>query len=271
MLRLIACIVKPWRIRGLGNGLRHLIPAMQRGCTGSLLWNGEPVMTGPATAEHYRQLSVHLEQEAQQRWLHVAAGAWPAVHENVLAKSWQYKRWGTIQVDLTQTKDALLAATKGSARKALRRAERDGISVRRISSLEELRDYYDFACRCAKRYNKRMYGFEDYQSLWQHIRPRAYFETFVAEHDGEMIAGLSTWGQGDSIGELGSFQSERSFKKKLYGSDLLKWMVFQWGKEKGLRMFDLAGVNPSPEGKDVGIRQFKEKWGGTYYEYLVVG
>ena len=87
MLRLIACIVKPWRMRGLGNGLRHLIPAIQRGCTGSLLWNGEPVMTGPATAEHYRQLSVHLEQEAQQRWLHVAAGAWPAVHENVLAKS----------------------------------------------------------------------------------------------------------------------------------------------------------------------------------------
>ena len=50
----------------------------------------------------------------------------------------------------------------------------------------------------------------------------------------------------------------------------MKWAVLEWGHDQGLRTFDLAGVNPAPEGKEVGIRQFKEKWGGTYREYTFI-
>jgi hypothetical protein len=271
ILRLVACVARPWRIRGLGNSLRHLLPAVLRGRAGSLLWYGEPVILSPAHSEHYRRLALCLDQEARRRWLRVASGAWPVAHEEVLVNGWKRKRWGTILIDLRQTKEELLAAMKSSSRKALRRAARDGITVRRITTLEELQSYYVFACRCAQRYGKRMHGFEDFQSMWEQIRPQAWFETFVAEHGGEMIAGLSVWGQGDSVGELGSFQSERSFSEKLYGPDLLKWAVLEWGHDQGLRTLDLSGVNPMPQGKEVGIRQFKEKWGGTYYEYVTIG
>lgn len=270
-LRLVASILRPWFGRGLGRTLRKWAPALLHGRLGCLLWHGEPVETGDASRVHYQRLALGLEAEARRQWLWVTAGAWPTVHEDVLAAGWGRKRWGTIQLDLTQTQEDLLAAMKSSARKALRRAERDGITVCRVATLDELQDYYAFACRCAGRYGKVMHGFEDFRNMWEVIRPQAIFETFVAEHGGEVIAGLSVWGQGDSIGELGSFQSERSFAEKLYGPDLLKWAALEWGHDQGLKSFDLSGVNPEPEGKEVGIRQFKEKWGGTYYEYTIVG
>ncbi len=271
ILRLLAFICRPPSIRGLANTARHVVPAALRGRIGSLLWYGEPVAVGEAREGHYRDLAASLDREARYRWLRVATGNWPAALEATIPLGWSVRRWGTIQVDLSPAKEDLHAAMKGSARKAVRRAERDGIGVRRVASLEELRRYYAFATRCARRYDKRMHGFEDFRSMWEHIRPKGWFETFVAEHEGEMIAGLSVWGHGDVIGELGSFQSERSFADKLYGPDLIKWKVLQWGHDQGLRQLDLGGVNPAPEGKEVGIRRFKEKWGGVYYEYTAIG
>ncbi len=271
ILRLLALVCRPQSIRGFGNIARHVVPAAWRGRIGSLMWYGEPVVVGEASQEHYRDLALSLDREARRRWLRVSAGNWPTAHEVELTAGWTTRRWGTLQVDLTRSKENLLVAVKSSARKAVRRAEREGIEVRRVASLDQLRSYYSFATRCARRYDKRMHGFEDFQSMWEHIRPNGWFETFVAEHEGEMIAGLSVWGHGDSIGELGSFQSERSFADKLYGPDLIKWEILQWGHDQGLRQLDLGGVNPAPEGKEVGIRQFKEKWGGVYYEYTTIG
>ncbi len=271
ILRLLALVCRWPRIRGLMNTARHSVRALTRGRSGSLIWYGEPVVIGEAGESHYRSLAEALDNEGRRRWLCVTSGNWPAAHEASASRNWRIRRWATIQLDLQRPKEELLAAMKSSARKAVRRAESDHISVRRVACIEELRSYYAFAVTCAKRYDKRMYGFEDFRSMWDGIRPDGWFETFVAEHDGEMIAGLSVWGYGDSIGELGSFQSERSFTEKLFGPDLIKWTAIQWGHDQGLRVLDLGGVNPAPEGKDVGIRQFKEKWGGVYYEYTTIG
>lgn len=269
-LLLAAYIGVPWRIRHLNNRLRCFLSALLRARIGSLFWYGEPVVIGSPSHKHYQKLALSLEAEARHRRLRISSGVWPIPYESLLSKKWTVGRWGTIQIDLTQTKAELLAGAKPSARKALRRAERDGITVRRIATLEDLDTYYIFACRCAKRYKKHMYGFEDFRNMWEQIRPQAYFETFVAEHKNEMIAGLSIWGQGNSIGELGSFQSERSFQEKLYGPDAIKWAVLSWAHDQGLATLDLSGVNPAPKGKEIGIRQFKEKWGGIYYEYTTI-
>ncbi len=269
-LRLLAFSRWPPGIRGLKNSARYLASALRHARLGSLIWHGEPVVVGDAGERHYQSMSEGLGLEARRRWLHVAAGSWPTKYETVLPESWRTRRWGTIQIDLRPPLEELLAATKSSARKAVRRAEKDQISVRRVMNLDDLRRYYIFAADCAQRYDKHMHGFEDFESMWVDLRPDGWFETFVAEHDGDMIAGLSIWGHGDSIGELGSFQSERSFSEKLFGPDLIKWTAIRWGHEQGLRMLDLSGVNPAPEGKEIGIRQFKEKWGGTYHEYTTI-
>lgn len=203
--------------------------------------------------------------------LALGGGVWPLEFASMAPPGWCLRPWATLVVDTASDRDVIEARLKRSARKAIRKAERDGLSVRRIESLRQLQEYYRFAAQCARRYRKRMYGFRDFESMWQDIRPSGVFETFVAEKDGEMLAGLSIWGFASSAGELGSFQSERSYQEKLYGPDLVKWHAICWAHGAGLRRFDLAGVNPSPTSrKEAQIRQFKEKWGGEYIEYLTV-
>jgi len=185
-----------------------------------------------------------------------------------LPTGWRGRPWATSVVDLTPPEEELWAGLKGSGRKAVRRARADGVIVERIDSLDGLRGYYAFVEQCSEGQGRRTLGFRDFETMWRHFRGPAVFETFVARHQGEPVAGLSVWGYGPRIAEIGSFNSERATTERLYGGDLLKWEIMRWGHEAGLETFDLSGFNPAPvDPKERGIRQFKEKWGGQRVDY----
>ena len=186
-----------------------------------------------------------------------------------LPAGWRGRPWATFLVDLTPSEEELWAGLKGSGRKAVRRARSDGVTIERIDSLDGLRDYYAFVERCAEGQGKRTLGFRDFETMWRHFRGPAIFETFAARHHGEPVTGLSVWGYGSRIAEIGSFTSKQSTAERLYGGDLIKWEIMRWGHEAGLEVFDLSGFNPEPaDPKERGIRQFKEKWGGRRAGYV---
>jgi lipid II:glycine glycyltransferase (peptidoglycan interpeptide bridge formation enzyme) len=57
-------------------------------------------------------------------------------------------------------------------------------------------------------------------------------------------------------------------QEKIPAQDLLHWELMLRSRQLGCRAFDLAGISPDPATpKEVGIRRFKEKWGGEYVEY----
>jgi len=236
-------------------------------------WFGQPALIHQdAGDDGYRLLLTEIEELCKStRIPAIAPSELPDSAKASIPVHWESKQWATFVVDLQQDEESLWRNLKKTARKAIRDARESGIVVRQINSLEELRDYYQFVCQRNPRYGKRTYGFTDLETMWRHFRPNAVFETFVAEKGGEPLAGLSVWGYNRLISELGSFQSEKSFLEKLYGSDLIKWEVLRWGSRKGCRAFDLAGVSPEPRTpKEQGIRQFKEKWGGGYRPYWIV-
>jgi len=235
-------------------------------------WFGIPVGAKDIGGDAYRLLALEIERFCRKEGIPtISSSPFPKAAEGFLPDGWKSNNWATLVVNLQQPEDALWRNLKKPAKKAIKSARERGVSVRRIDSLQDLRKYYDFACECATRYGKKMYGFIDMETMWRHFRSNAIYETFVAEKDNELLDGLGIWGFGGMISEHGAFQSERGFKEKLYGGDLIKWEVLQWGSRKGYRMYDLAGVSPNPQtGKERGIRQFKEKWGGEYQLYLQV-
>jgi len=146
-----------------------------------------------------------------------------------------------------------------------------GITVERISTPADLRSYYSFAKCCSRRYGTNDLLFEAFEIPWRCLRPTGIFETFLACYQNAPIAGLSVWGYGDQVMEIGSYQSQEGYQRKLQGPDLIKWEIIKWAKEQGVLEYDLAGVNPiAVTHKDRGIRQFKEKWGGRAMTYLMV-
>jgi hypothetical protein len=271
MLRLVAFSCSLFKIKGARNIAKYLVRSLPSRKLGILLWYGQPVFFKEADKTAYSLLAEAVDQYAGKERLKLVEGEWPLSMGSALPGNWRTKKGASLKVDLTMELEIIFSRFKPAARKAVRKAERDGIAVRRIESVDELENYYHFATECAKRYGKRMIGFRDFETMWRYFRPRCVYETFIAEHKGEMIAGLSVWGYGKTIGELGSFQSERSFQEKLYGPDLIKWHVLQWAHDLKLHSFDLAGIDPDPlEEKAKNIRRFKEKWGGAHYEFLKI-
>lgn len=272
---IVIFVARAARGDGFQGGLRHFAGKIGLRPSSSLIWYGQPVLSEALPVGDERNVLVSLARalDVLRRTLRlrISAGQWPLDQAAALPPDWTMRTWGTFRVDLRSGTGILFEKFKQSARKGIRRAVRDNIVVRRIETLDELREYYVFVEECSERYGKKVHGFDDFGTMWKYLRGYGTFETFVAEHDGKMIAGLSVWGSNGNLCEIGSFQSQDAFERKLFGPDLLKWTIMQWACEQGHVSFDLGGVNPKPvDEKELNIRRFKEKWGGEYSEYLIV-
>ena len=66
-------------------------------------------------------------------------------------------------------------------------------------------------------------------------------------------------------------RSSEDYVKKLYSQDLIKWKIIEWGVQRKMNYYDLAGANPNPTSeKEKGILRYKRKWGGKRYDYNII-
>ena len=181
------------------------------------------------------------------------------------AEGFDARQWATFLVPLDGD---LWERFDRSVRKAVRRTERAGIVVERVSTLEELREYYEQALPSWRSRGARIFSFENYVVMWEVLRPVGAVEFFVARRGGEQLGGLGVWGFNGILTEFGVVRSQRSIEEKLYVGDQIKWEIMKWGLEQEYRLYDLAGISPTPSGeKEEGIERYKKKWGGRRVSY----
>lgn len=166
----------------------------------------------------------------------------------------------TALVDLGPPEDQIFARFKHAARKGIRKCERNGVSVTQCESRDEfIRDF------CLPYFERRDTDFNVNRSLamWD-IDGGAHYRFFVAKDpQGRVLATLGSYSFNGLATEIMSHRTEASFEANLPAQDLLHWHIFRTHKTAGDFWFDLAGYSPQPRTqKEVGIRRFKEKWGG---------
>ena len=180
----------------------------------------------------------------------------------------------TVVVDLTQSLDELRAGLDRSARKCLRKCEEKGVRVRRVGEADALglATYLGAAGSFKEPWSRGPREWVATRLMWQSLGAHDAIEFFLAEQAGEPLAGLGLWHHGGYGHEFAAWTAPRSHAEALPAGDALKWAIIEWGKEHGLRYYDLAGVaaDPAPGSKEEGIRRFKEKWGGAPRPIAVV-
>jgi hypothetical protein len=105
-----------------------------------------------------------------------------------------------------------------------------------------------------------------FESLWfrGHGETHRYFASLDENDQVMAVLGMTVYN--GMAREFNSAMSPQAYAKRLPAQDLLHWEMILSAKALGCTTFNLSGVDPNPEGKAVGIRQFKEKWGGEYKE-----
>ena len=180
--------------------------------------------------------------------------------------------YATVYVDLSPSLEDVLANLNQKGRHAIRRAQRDGVTVEAVPATDEnCERMYELFKETAQGAGFVIRPPEYYQNFYRAYENQATGQLFFAYFEGKLVAGAFAMVQGTkSMYKDGASIRERT----AYGaSHLLQWHVIQWAKSKGSLSHDLAGVPPikdlkNPDHPFYGLARFKTSFNKQATQYV---
>lgn len=179
--------------------------------------------------------------------------------------------FSTVTVDISPPVDEILANLNQKGRHAIRRAERDGVTVKQVDSSDQnCRRFYDLLAATAQgSFAIRSYDY--YRAFWQRYASAGLGQLFFAYVDDQVVAGAFAI----AYGTKSTYKDGASIRERtVYGaSHLLQWHVIKWAKQRGCTVHDLCGSPPSgqinnPQHKHYGIGRFKTSFNKQVTDYV---
>jgi len=177
----------------------------------------------------------------------------------------------TITIDLSPNLGTIMANFDQKGRHAIRRAERDGVTVELVESTNEnCQVMYDMWSATAQgRFGIRSH--EYYRTFWQRFSKSGHGQMFFAYFNNQVVASAYA----TIYGRKSTYKDGASVRERTtYGaSHLLQWYIIQWAKSKGSKLHDLCGSPPSdqinnPDHKHHGIGLFKTSFSKNIVDYI---
>jgi serine/alanine adding enzyme len=159
----------------------------------------------------------------------------------------------TIFIDLRLGEEAVLASFSQSARRNIRRAVAEGVSVEQVEPTDEnLHVMYELMRVTEARAHYGLRPEAYYRDYWTAQIAARQAQLMFATHEGEVLAGEFV----TFLGKRGWYKDGGSFEKKreLQPSYLLRWEVMKWLMARGIEQYDMVG---SPNRDQVGVSDFR--------------
>lgn len=181
---------------------------------------------------------------------------------------WRSSLWMTSLVDLGPPEEQIFEKLHRSARKGVRRCEDAGVRIRVCADFDETYDlFYDGYCAAMGRSPRPR---DHKRQLWTLGQDRYYRHLVALGADNRPLGYLGIILFNGVATEIASAVTDHARRQSIPAQDLIHWTAFQLAKQAGCRWFNLAGFAPEPSNpKEVGIRRFKEKWGGLPVTYPI--
>src|SRR5437879_1420038 len=177
-----------------------------------------------------------------------------------LQQRWSY--WNSprdlLRVDLTQAANAeeMFSRLGRSARRDIRRAQREDLTIERATTKEELKEFYrvfhEFTIE--KGFMTRAYAYQE--KLWDTYLQQGMGRLLVAKHQGKIAGGSIDLAFAGKCVHMHVGATNRY--RDLHINDALVWEGIRWAKESGCSWFSFRGVGSSPSQET-----FKRKFNPT--------
>jgi len=177
----------------------------------------------------------------------------------------------TIKIDLSPDIDTIIANLNQKGRHAIRRAERDGVTIKRVETNDEnSREFFNLLTETAAgSFGIRQYNY--YHEFWRRYAEAGLGQMFFAYVEGQVVSAAFAM----VFGEKSTYKDGASVRQRtVYGaSHLLQWHVIQWAKEQGSLEHDLLGAPPSSHINDeshpfYGFGRFKSSFNKEVTDYV---
>ncbi len=180
----------------------------------------------------------------------------------------------TILVDLRADEETLLNRMKPKTRYNIRLAERRGVQVRE-GMAADLKAFYELYRETGRRDGFLTRPYSYYRQVWQTFLEAGWGRLFLAEHEGDVLAGLFLLHFGPCAWYMYGASSGR--KREHMPNHLLQWEAMRWAKVAGCTTYDFWGApnQPRPDDPLWGVYRFKAGFGGCFvsrigaYDFVV--
>ncbi len=195
-----------------------------------------------------------------------------AVAEGLRGQGWRFSSEqvqfrNTLTLDLRRSEEDLLAGMKQKTRYNIRLAERRGVRVRR-GTLEDLPCLYRMYAETSVRDGFVIRQEAYYHDAWGAFLRAGLAQPFVAEMEGEAIAGLVAYRFGRKAWYL--YGMSRPDHREDMPNHLLQWEAVRWARSQGCTTYDFWGAPDDLTEDDPmwGVYRFKEGFGARLVRTL---
>lgn len=183
----------------------------------------------------------------------------------------------TLILDLRGSDDELLARMKQKTRYNIRLASKKGVRVRAAQSPADLEAFNALMQATGERDQFGVHAPEYYRAAYDLFHPRGECELFLAEYNGDPLAGVMTFVLGQRAWYFYGASSDQ--ERQRMAPYLAQWEAIRWARSRGAQVYDLWGVPDEAEGvleaqfeRRVdglwGVYRFKRGWGGQLVRTL---
>lgn len=163
------------------------------------------------------------------------------------------------------TPESLLAYYNKTKRYDIRRAERNGVTVR-LGDVSDIPVFYRMMLATAAKNGFTARPQQYYAHFLEALGPMA--KLYLAEKDGVIIAASITAELGNRVWHMYAC-SDRAYQAD-FPNELIQWQMQRDALEGGYRYFDFRGVEgyPVPENPYYGLHHYKQGFGAQFHAYV---
>ena len=161
------------------------------------------------------------------------------------------------RLDLAAPEAPMFERMDGSARQAVRKAEKDGVTVEVSQGEQAVRDYYGLQCLTRKRHGLPPQPWSFFLNVWRHIVSQQQGMVALARWRGVNIAGAVFFFLGGRA--IYKFGASDFRWQNLRANNLVMWEAMKWLARHGVTSLHLGRTSLS----NAGLRKFKLNLGAV--------
>jgi len=173
-------------------------------------------------------------------------------------RNYQFEDHLNILVDLTRSEEALWKEVHKQKRYEIRRATRDGLIFKPITSYTDLKTSYELLIGIYKRIKLPIFPYTVFENAFAMLRHEGIAAFWGAYLEDNLIGTMYNFCFNGRIYDY--FAGSKSIHNDKFPNSLIPWQVMMWGKSNGMSLFDWGGAGKP--GVPYGVRDYKEKFGG---------
>lgn len=158
-------------------------------------------------------------------------------------------------VDLQRDEDDLWMGLHGSARRAVKKAQRDGVMVRTARHKDDLRAFFELHLGVRKyKYQLLAQPYRFFEHIWDHFLADGKGALMLADYEGKVIGGVMYLEWQDKL--FYKFNASNPEYISLRPNDLIVWEGMKYGRSQGYEYLDFGVSDWDQEG----LLQYKRKF-----------